>query len=76
VADVEDMKTRRLFETCLGKVFRIEALEDVDGLPYQMVELHVGHMVGREPNTEAIWIEPDYLEAARPPVERDRLELK
>jgi len=60
--DEESLKTRTLFEDCPGKCFRIERLEHVEGLNYPLAELHVGHLDGREPSLEVIWVEPEYLE--------------
>jgi len=72
LTDKEDMRTRTLFENCLGKVFRIEAIDEVEGFPYPLIELHVGHILGKERNADAIWVEPEYLE----PAESDRPEVK
>jgi hypothetical protein len=72
LTDDKDMKTRTLFENCLGKAFRIEAIENVEGFPYPLVELHVGHILGKERHTDAIWVEPEYLEPAKP----ERYEVK
>ena len=62
LADDEDMKTRTLFQMCVGKIFRVEDVEQTEG-PL-LLELHVGRMLGRENYTEVIWIEPEYVERA------------
>jgi len=72
LTDDEDLKTRTLFENCVGKVFRIEALHNVEGLPFPLVELRVGHVLGKEPSADSIWVEPEHLE----PVQSDRATLK
>jgi hypothetical protein len=45
----------------LGKTFAIVAIETVDGLPYPLVRLDVGHIVGEPTYIETIWVEPQYL---------------
>jgi hypothetical protein len=62
--DDAKLQTRALFERCLGKVFTIAGLEQVEGLPYEMLRLDVGHVVGKEPYMETVWIEPQYVELA------------
>jgi hypothetical protein len=62
--DDDDLKTRTIFEKCLGRTFEVKALETVEGLPHVMVELHVGHVDGGEDFEQSIWIEPEYLELA------------
>jgi len=60
--DDTDLRTRTLFEKCLGKSFPIAELETVEGLPYQIVKLDVGHVVGKAEYMETIWVEPAYLQ--------------
>jgi len=60
--DDKDLRTRTLFEKCLGKSFPIAELETVEGLPYQVVKLDVGHVVGKAEYMETIWVEPAYLQ--------------
>ena len=59
--DDEELQTRALFEKCLGKTFPIAGVETVDGLPYKMVRLDVGHVLGKASCLETIWVEPKYL---------------
>ena len=59
--DDETLQTRTLFEKCLGKTFTIVGLETVEGLPYQLVQLDVGHVFGKAPYLETIWVEPECL---------------
>jgi hypothetical protein len=56
------LQTRTLFEKCLGKTFPIAALEAVNGLPYPLVRLDVGQIVGEEAYMQTIWVEPEYLQ--------------
>ena len=63
--DDEDLKTKTLFEKCLGRTFVVKAIDTIDGLPHPMVELHVGHVEGGEDFEQSIWVEPQYLEPAK-----------
>jgi hypothetical protein len=60
--DGEELQTRTLFEKCLGEIFSVAGLETVEGLPYQLVQLDVGHVLGKAPYLETIWVEPEYLQ--------------
>ena len=60
--DGEELQTRTLFEKCLGRIFTVAGLETVEGLPYQLVQLNVGHVLGEAPSLEKIWVEPEYLQ--------------
>jgi len=60
--DDPELRTRTLFEKCLGKTFAIIALEDVDGLQAPLIRLDVGHIVGEAPYGQTIWVEPRYLQ--------------
>jgi hypothetical protein len=57
----EDMPTRALFEKCLGQSFVVVEVESVEGVPYPLAKLNVGHILGEEPWMHTIWVEPDYL---------------
>ncbi len=54
--DDEDMKTKTLFELCVGQVF------DISGLDQGMIELDVGIVVGQPAHLQTIWIERDLVE--------------
>ncbi len=56
------MQTRTLFERCLGKSFSIAGFETVEGLPYKLVKLDVGHVLGKADYLETILVEPEYLQ--------------
>jgi len=64
--DDEVLQTRTLFEKCLGETFTIAGLETVEGLPYQLVQLNVGHVRGKASYLETIWVEPEYLQIEAP----------
>jgi hypothetical protein len=63
LSDAEDMLTRSLFEKCLGKPFVIEAMESVEGMPFPLAKLDVGHVINEESWKHSIWVEPEYLQA-------------
>jgi hypothetical protein len=54
---VDELKTRELFELCLGKVFPIAGFNQ-----FGMLELEVGEVRRKAACAETIWIEPDYVE--------------
>jgi hypothetical protein len=59
---IEGLQTRTLFENCLGKVFRIEELEHPEGIDGPLARLGVGHILGKKPYLDTIWVESEYLE--------------
>ncbi len=44
--DEKDMQTRTLFEKCLGQSFMVIGVLFVEGLPYPVAKLDVGHVLG------------------------------
>ena len=62
IPDSPGLFTRELFEKCLGHTFTISGLDVVEGLAEELVRLDVGHIVGREPYLETIWVEPENLQ--------------
>ncbi|MFY9843640.1 MAG: hypothetical protein WA718_05610 [Terriglobales bacterium] len=60
--DDEELATRTLFEKCLGRTFTVAGFETVEGLPYRLVQLDVGHILGQDPHLQTIWVEPEYLQ--------------
>jgi hypothetical protein len=62
VRDKDDMQTRTLFEKCLGQTFVVADVESFDGVPFPLVKLDVGHVVGKQPWEHTIWVEPEYLQ--------------
>jgi hypothetical protein len=61
-ADDAELQRRTLFEKCLGKSFLVREMENVDGLPYQLARLDVGHVLGEPAYRHTIWVEEEYLE--------------
>ncbi len=54
--DDHDLRTRTLFDLCLGRIFPIA------GIDTNRIELHVGEMLGVPAHTHSIYIEPEYVE--------------
>ena len=52
--DDEKLGTRSLFEKCLGKAFLIVGLDSVEGLSDYLVQLDVGHVLGKSEYMESI----------------------
>jgi hypothetical protein len=59
-----ELKTRSLFEACVGRVFQVQAVEDVEGLDHTLIRLDVGETLGKNAWEHTIWIEPDFVEVA------------
>ena len=58
----DEFRTRIWFEKCLGKTFTVAGLEAVAGLPFQLIQLDVGHVLGQPSYMHTICVEPEYLE--------------
>ncbi|MBZ0259474.1 MAG: hypothetical protein K8F90_02600 [Hyphomicrobiales bacterium] len=54
--DDGDLRTKTLFDLCLGKTFPIARI-DAD-----LIELHVGELLGELSHMHSIYIEPENLE--------------
>jgi hypothetical protein len=62
VHDDEKLQSRQLFEKCVGQTFTVAGLETVEGLPYQLIRLDVGQVIGKVAYLETIWVEPEFLQ--------------
>ena len=60
--DVGDMKTRSLFQKCVGETFIVAGIDKPEGVPHKLLRLDVGHMLGEEPFLHTIWIEEEFVE--------------
>lgn len=60
--DDKELPTRTLFQSCLGQCFVITAVESLEGVPFALARIDVGHVVGKEPWEHTIWVECEYLE--------------
>jgi hypothetical protein len=56
-----EMRTKSLFEECVGRTFPIVGFED------HLLELEVGEVRGEAPYVHSIWIEPDHVELVTTP---------
>ena len=56
-----DIRTKSLFEECLGRTFPIVGFQD------HLLELEVGEARGEAPSMHSIWIEPDHVELVTTP---------
>jgi len=52
----DDLKTRSIFTSCLGRAFPIVSFNG------HLLELEVGEAVGELPYIHTIWIEPQFVE--------------
>lgn len=59
--DDKQLKTRHLFELCVGRCFVVQDIESPSELSYRLVRLDVGHVVGEPPFKQTIWIEEQYV---------------
>ena len=71
VKDDEHLKTRSLFEKCVGREFVVAGVEQPQGLPYRLVRLDVGQVVGEAPFMHTIWIEEEFVEYQGTPDVKD-----
>ena len=56
-----ELKTRTVFEQCVGRVFSIV------GFQSQLLELEVGEVAGEPPYMQSIWVEPEVVELVESP---------
>lgn len=54
----DELGTKSLFERCLNRTFPVVGLRD------QLLELHVGEIVGEPSYMHSIWIEREFVEIA------------
>lgn len=55
------MQTKTLFERCLGHSFRVIGFYS-DGVHDDLIELHVGGVVGKPAYMHSIYLEPNFVE--------------
>jgi hypothetical protein len=60
--DYERLQTRTLFEKCLGKTFVVVSVDSFEGVPFQLAQLQVGHVIGEKPFVHSIWVEEEFLQ--------------
>ena len=59
--DDEDLRTKSLFELCLGRSFPVAEIER------GLIKLDVGKVVGEPSYMHTIWIEPELVEIVKNP---------
>jgi hypothetical protein len=65
LVDDKQMQTKSLFEQCLGRVFPIRAIVPVVETGGELLELHVGKVLGKRAFVEQIWIESELVELVK-----------
>ena len=60
--DDEELQTRTLFQKCLGQSFVIAAAELFKEVPFPLARIEVGHVIGKQPWEQTIWVEQEYLQ--------------
>lgn len=61
-----ELKTRALFEKCVGRTFEVAAVENIEGLEVPLLRLDVGQILDAASWEHTIWIEPEYVELLEP----------
>jgi hypothetical protein len=61
VGNLDDLRSRELFEKCLGKAFVISALKHPGASEYPLMQLDVGQVSAKPAYMDTIWVEPQYL---------------
>jgi hypothetical protein len=67
LVDGEKLQTKSLFELCLGRVFPIRGIVPVVETGGQLLELHVGKLLGEPTFAHSIWIESELVEPVKSP---------
>ena len=66
VPDGLDSETRILFELCVGRSFPIVGIVAVPETGGELLELHVGEVVGEPGYMHSIWIDKEFATSADP----------
>jgi hypothetical protein len=61
----DEFKTPEIFRLCVGRVFPIPAIQQVEGLGHPMIGLDVGEVLGMESYRETIYVEPSCLKLVK-----------
>jgi hypothetical protein len=65
LVDDEQMQTKSLFELCLGRVFPIKGIVPVVETGGELLELHVGTVLGKSAFVHSVWIESELVELVK-----------
>jgi hypothetical protein len=63
--DDEKLQTKSLFELCLDRVFPVRGIVPVVETGAELLELHVGKVLGRRTFEHSIWIESELVELVK-----------
>jgi len=66
IPDGLDSETRTLFELCVGRTFPIVGVVAAPETGGELLELHVGEVVGKAEYMHSIWIEREFATSADP----------
>ena len=61
----DEFKTPEIFRRCLGRVFAVNDIRQVDGLGYPLIGLNIGEVLEKASYMETIYVEPDCLELVK-----------
>jgi len=61
-----EAETKAIFELCVGRIFPILGIVPVPEIGTELLELHVGEVVGKPPYMHSIWIEKEFVTSADP----------
>jgi hypothetical protein len=64
IPDGLDSETRTLFELCAGGTFPIVGVVAVPETGGELLELHVGEVVGKAECMHSIWVEREFVTSA------------
>ena len=59
-------ETKSLFELCVGRTFTILGIVPVPEIGSELLELHVGEVLGKPAYMHSIWIEKEFVKSADP----------
>jgi hypothetical protein len=65
LVDDEELQTKSLFKLCLGQVFPICGIVPVVETGGELLELHVGEVLGKLAVEHSIWIESELVELVK-----------
>ena len=66
IPDGLEGETKSIFELCVGRTFPIFGIVPVPEIGGELLELHVGEVVGKPAYMHSIWIEKDFVTTVDP----------
>jgi hypothetical protein len=61
----DEFKTPDVLRRCLGRVFAVADIRQVEGLCHPMIGLDIGEVLEKQSCEETIYVEPEYLELVK-----------